>query len=297
MYQSNALSGPWPAPRTLSALGLVLAAYGFADSALAGFPVGYTSRIDTTITDNPNGTSIYDYTVVNTTQTYGGASVAVIGVGPRRGDGPLIVDWELPYAPSGQIDPNSIMAPAGWDHAIETIGTPDPSQGWGGMAAWQTPGDPFYVFLTNALTTPNPDLPAPLAQAFLDATQVIHWYIEPDFFVATGCTGPVQDNNDNPNCSWGWTEDSGGFFPGLVDAILPNFDSLDGFGFAAPTSAPVAAPYQASWFELPVRTGDPPVPGQPSFTFPTSGITSAPEPGPLALLLAGLAGLVWRRRS
>lgn len=74
--------------------------------------------------------------------------------------------------------------------------------------------------------------------------------------------------------------------------------SLDGFGFQSPIG-PAPAPYQASWFEQPPRTGDPAFPLQGGIpdTFRTQQI---PEPGSLGLLFGGLGALLVaanRRRS
>jgi hypothetical protein len=282
----------------------------YADNVMAGVtePVwDPSSRVDTVIDDSTPGTSIYNYTVNNTSEIdpYGEpTSVSAIAIGPGPGDGSLIVDWEMPFYTEGGIDPNSIVAPSGWLVEIEDIGTPNPSRGWGGIAAWQQPGDPFYEFLTDALDGSNSALPAEFAQLFLDATQVIHWYIQPDDYDDTGCMmypGGVSGNGET-GCNWWWNpvEYDGITYPGLVDAILPD-NSLGGFSMAAPTGPAVAAPYQASWFLLPVLSGDPPAPGNPnpSGAFPTTGLpTQAPLPGSLALLLAGAGGLgmTWRRR-
>lgn len=78
----------------------------------------------------------------------------------------------------------------------------------------------------------------------------------------------------------------------------------DGFGFDSPFDSG-AAPYQASWVDFIVNTGDPQIPalgsgGSPSAPgFNLLNVDPVPEPGMLALFGAGLVGLVWsgnRRR-
>lgn len=101
---------------------------------------------------------------------------------------------------------------------------------------------------------------------------MLHWYSE--CWVTGG---------DEQNCEWE-----------LQDAIFAGF-SLDGFGFDAIYDE-TAAPYQASWAELPVQTGDP--------AFPLGGLPASPQattpelilaPAPLALMaLGGLGLLGWR---
>lgn len=66
------------------------------------------------------------------------------------------------------------------------------------------------------------------------------------------------------------------------------------FGFTA-DYGPTSAPYQASWTQLPPRTGDPDFPlvaGVPN----SPSLRTIPEPGSLALAALGL-GLLARRRS
>ncbi len=93
---------------------------------------------------------------------------------------------------------------------------------------------------------------------FTDVTQVLHWYTnDPILFgIYTG-------------------------FEGI------NF--LGGFGFTAAFDE-TAAPYQASWFNLPIQSGDPAfplggIPASPSAVGPT-----IPEPETLALMTFGLVG-------
>ena len=111
----------------------------------------------------------------------------------------------------------NIQSPPGWDWAIETIGVPNPFTGWQGVAEWQTPGDPFYE---------GPDSP------YTTGTEVLHWYT---------CFGEFGENCFGENV-----------FP---NAIFPG-DQQAGFSFEA-SFGPTGAPYQASWVQLPVQTGDP----------------------------------------
>lgn len=174
--------------------------------------------------------------------------------------GDLIVDWELPWFDDSTI--TNIQSPDGWDWAIETIGVSNFFTGWDGTAEWQTPGDPFYE---------GPDSP------YTTGTEVLHWYTCGGFGeFGEGCFG-----------------EGGGF-----DSIFPG-GSLDGFGFEA-SFGPTGAPYQASWAELPVRTGDPafPLGGGIPASPKALGTTDIPEPGTLPLMVLGAisAFAVSRRR-
>lgn len=180
---------------------------------------------------------------------------------------PVIVDWELPYFDDFNIDLiTDVTSPLGWAVAIETIGTSNAATGWDGVASWQDPGDDFYFGDGSPYTT---------------GTQVLHWYSE-CFVGAPGtvCEIPTQD------------------------AIFAG-DSLSGFGITAEFDQ-VDAPYQASWAERLVLSGDPPIPG----TFglgPGSpqarglGVTGVPNPNILALFGIGLLGLIavrhWHHRA
>lgn len=234
------------------ALGLAV-----AQPTLAGVEAGWTrsSTVTDSVVDNGGGSWTYRYQVNNTSLQNGGPD--------QR---PLIVDWELPWF--GDAGITNIVSPTNWAYSIETIGTANSATGWEGVAAWQTPGDPFYAGASSPFTT---------------VTQVLHWY-------NTCWTNSRQDSVAGIQAlAIAACEQF------LQDAIAPD-GSLGGFGFDAIFAA-TAAPYQASWAFLPVRTGDP--------AFPLGGIPNspgvrgqpAPEPGMLALLGAGmLASLLARRR-
>lgn len=104
---------------------------------------------------------------------------------------------------------------------------------------------------TAAWQMPGDPFYAGVGSPFTTATQVLHWYT----------------NN-------------------FAAAIAPQ-DSLGGFGFVA-KFGPTAAPYQASWIDLPVRTGDPQFPGAGLPNSPSVRGTSVPEPATATLLAFGL---------
>lgn len=172
-----------------------------------------------------------------------------------------IRDWELPWDPNAGVE--NIRTPDGWSWQIETVNEPNDLTGWNGVIEWQDPNDPFYD------------------DRYADHTQVLHFY--------TGCGGfevaarsQITSNDDAPNCL------------NLRNAwIFPNGDSLDGFGFDAPVG-PTDAPYQASWVELPVNTGDPDNPGA---GVPSNFFAATPIPEPSGLALMSLALLAAGRRK
>ena len=178
---------------------------------------------------------------------------------------PILVDWELPWF--GDAGISNIISPNNWAHNIEAIGTPNSATGWEGVAAWQNPGDPFY---------------AGAGSPFTSVARVLHWYntcwadtTQPTLF-SLAAVSSCEGQFDN--------------------AIFPT-DSLAGFGFDAVFDA-TAAPYQASWAFLPIRTGDPAFPligGIPNSPL-VQGIQAIPEPGMLGLLGVSLLALTLTRR-
>jgi hypothetical protein len=235
-------------PATLLALGLTISQPASAGAAAGGWT--RSSQVTDMVTDN-GGTWTYNYTVHNTSvEEPGGLDFE-----------PFIVDWELPWFSDAGI--TSILSPAGWAHAIEDVGLANPSTGWGGVANWQDPGDPWYAGASSPFTT---------------ATQVLHWYrCGGEQPAARLAAVAVED---------GCGENSGA-------SIAPGGE-LSGFSFIADYDE-TAAPYQASWQFQPPRTGDP---AFPLGGIPNSPMVSAvPEPGVVGLLGLGLLLLTTRRRK
>lgn len=244
---------PWAAAALLLA-GLMAGPASHAGVSAGGWT--RSSQASDTVSNNGNGTWTYAYTVRN--------SSLLTESGPDSR--PILVDWELPWFGDAGISLASIRSPRNWTFSIETIGSPNGSTGWGGVADWQNPTDPFYEGAGSPYTT---------------GTQVLHWY--------NVCW--VQ-NQAQARVTLAAVADS---CEGSLDnAVFPE-ESLDGFGFDADFS-PTSAPYQASWAFLPVRTGDP---AFPLGAFPNSPAVQGnrvDEPAvPALLLLAGVAAFGLRR--
>lgn len=221
-----------------------------AAQSWAGVPINQWDRkshVSDVVTDNHDGTWTYDFTVHNDSTPFFGSGFASITPEDIVTGMPILVDWELPWFDDAGFTLADVVSPTGWAAAIETIGTANPTTGWGGVASWQDPGDDFYF---------GPDSP------FTLATQVLHWF--------NTCWAEGGEE-----CAVGGIEPGG---------------SLSGFGFDAVFDK-TAAPYQASWMLLPVRSGDPafPLGGVPAS--PLALGSAVPVPGTLALALLGVAGL------
>lgn len=76
-------------------------------------------------------------------------------------------------------------------------------------------------------------------------------------------------------------------------ALTPG-EELAGFGFESPFG-PTNAPYQASWFWLPPRSGDPAFPLAGADTPGLVDVSAVPEPGGLALFAAALGAMMAAR--
>lgn len=262
----NALMPPHGA-HLVTALG-ILAGVAAAPGAQAQVAIGpIWERASTVVGEvtrpSPLDPYNYDYTVTNTStcDVFGLGTAADECVAYGGADnGPIIVDWELPWFPDGQI--SNIQSPTNWSFALETVGTANPSTGWEGFADWQTPGDPFYFGDDSPFTT---------------VTTVAHWYLT--------CWAQDDVTSDCLDLGIGPGEVQTGF----------SFDSV----FAA-----TDAPYQASWAELPVRSGDPAFPlgdgGVPASPLalgePTQPpVSRVPTPGTLPLVVLGVMGTLLLR--
>lgn len=220
-----------------------------ATSVVPGPPWSITSSVTADVTDNQNGTWTYDFTVSNLSAFEYGGDLRT----------PIIVDWEIPYFDDAGV--TSIQSPSfGWNKTVESIGLANPATGWGGSASWQNSSDPLYQGANSPFTL---------------ATQVLHWYVDPNQSPLLYGIWPTGAADKPGNAAYG--------------------SSLGGFSFTA-NFEPVAGPYQASWTFGPARSGDPPIPfgitpASPCATEWTAqcaqqGPEPVPEPG--TLLLAGL---------
>lgn len=197
---------------------------------------GVASRVDATVTDQGDGTFLYEFTVHNTTPN---ANCEVCD---------LIVNWELPiFAITDLVDLTSVTSPEGWEfEIIELAVNPNASTTY-----YNNPNGPYGQYRWNWDPANDPTLdptqggdPAaygPNPDVFVNPPILIHWFT----------TDVLAASPANP------------IFVG---------GSLNGFSFrSAFSQAP--APYQASWFQLPPTTGDPPIPNQPFFF----GTPNSPE--------------------
>jgi hypothetical protein len=184
-----------------------------------------------------------------------------------------IDEWSLPYFnDSGITNVRSPFVSFGggdvrdtWAYGIETIGVENSTTGYDGSApTWLNPSDPFYFGA---------------ASPFSSVTQILRWYVLDA--CGDGCVQYIDPIG------------SEGFGNGF--RVI---GSLGGFSFDSIYGA-TAAPYDAGWFDEPLRSGDPdfPAAGVPnSPTVSGGGPGPLPVPAPLALIAFGLLAVAGFRR-
>jgi hypothetical protein len=242
---------------------LLFAATSFAQRA---------SHVTSNTVNNGNGTFTYNFEVFNDSPAPCPNINSRLSAAAAAPCSPLfhrIDEWSLPYfADSGITNVRSPFTnqlggnDATWAYAIETVGVANAATGYNGDApTWLDPADPFYFGATSP---------------FSSVTQILRWYV----LDACG-DGCVQYIDPNGSESFG-----NGF------SVIP---SLAGFGFDSIYGA-TAAPYDAGWFEEPLRSGDPdfPAAGIPNSPTVSSGPNN-PAPLPGLMFLFGLGLVVLRR--
>ncbi len=202
-------------------LGSLALSQGNQAMALTEIGPEYSSRVDSVITDQGNGVSRYEFTVVNTTDPYSG----------YQGGQFLIVNWELPSFTNPTSIIFNIQSPFGWDYEI-IEGVNSSTQYYNNVEG------PYGQYIWEYDSTQDPQVaanggnnPYPLEfSAYDNPPFLIHW------FTVTGSEiGPTAP-----------------IFPG---------DSLSGFSFDTLATSSDNSPYSSSWLFQPIRLGDPPVPG------------------------------------
>ncbi len=283
-----------------------------------------TSFVTDSVTPIQGGGNRYEFTVCNTSDA---------NAGQNQGGGTgfeflAIRDWEIPFFGDSLLFPgdaglgggeagnlaqiDNISSPEGWDFALEEIGVANSETGWDGIAEFQQDGDPFREFFdalyasrgrNNPFNAPDDDPDGTPGNGDENPgviTHVLHWFTNdcfPPFNEGSVCTddegAPIDTNFFDPigpAFDFGEFDDEGIFM-----------DARSGFGFDSPFSSG-AAPYQASWVDLIINTGDPQIPALGSGGSPSPAgvnlLNVVPEPGTMALFGTGLAAmfLTGRRR-